>query len=254
MSSRAAKKRAERERGEDAARIGRIAEKQLSLWLTEALLTVNRAEEDKEGWDQFVQFPSSNDVSDFMDLAAASPSALVQVKASEATPHARMSLANALKLARYPGPAFVFAAQVTDNKVVAARLIHIGESEIESILRAAFDARKKRDSSLNRIDISIACPADCEVPCDARAIRAALERWVAKDPYRYVSTKGAWLANVGYGEHRKELRFTWREPTADDLEALSEFAVGLRKTASAPRIEVFDCAFRSNVTACFAPS
>ena len=243
MSSRAAKKRVERERGEDAARIGRIAEKQLSLWLTEARLTVNRAEEDKEGWDQFVQFPSSNDVSDFLDFAPASPSALVQVKASEATPHASMSLANALKLARYPGPAFVFASQVVDDKVVAARLLHIGENEIESILRAAFTARKKRDSTLNKIDVSVTYPVDFEVACEARAIRAALERWVGKDPYVYISTKRAWLANVGYGERRKEIRITWREPKAEDLEALSEFAVGLRKSADAPRIEVFDLRF-----------
>jgi hypothetical protein len=62
MSSRATKKRAERERGEEAARIGRLAERQVSFWLDQARLTVNSAALDKEGWDMFVQFPSDNEV------------------------------------------------------------------------------------------------------------------------------------------------------------------------------------------------
>src|SRR4051812_1374044 len=108
MAKKLVTKQQLRQQGEESKRIGRLAEKDASLRFTQAGLSVNRSEEDDQGWDLFLQFPDSTAITSFLDFAPPELSCLLQLKATmSADKDVRMTLRNALKLAKYPGPAFV---------------------------------------------------------------------------------------------------------------------------------------------------
>ena len=116
-----------REAGERAKRQGRLGQKEAALLLSRARLTVNESTEDDEGWDLFVQFPTSLEVTSFLDTAPPAHNCLVQVKTIEtADARVRMKLSNALKLAKAPVPSFVLVALVPDDRIEKLWLLHCG--------------------------------------------------------------------------------------------------------------------------------
>ncbi len=245
MSSRAKKKEEQRVQGEEAKRLGRAVEKELSLWLTKARLTANRAEEDEQGWDLFVQFPGTIEIAPLLDLAPASRSCLIQVKGTtNADGQVRLTLANALKLVNYPGPAFIFVAHVVGVDLAHVWLQHVDEPLVSRVLKRAAECINKKESSLNCIELALSMPAANSVSTEPEAVRAAIEREIGDDMYRYIERKKEWLADVGYGAHRKELTVAFGSgPASEHFDDLADFAIGLREELPVERLHVYDLRF-----------
>jgi hypothetical protein len=90
-------------------RIGRQGEKLFSLLCTEAGVTCNQSNEDDYGWDMLIEFPPPVDQNKPIDLRSVQLTASVQVKATRTRSRScRMSLQNALRMAKSPIPSFVF--------------------------------------------------------------------------------------------------------------------------------------------------
>lgn len=245
MASRGNGKKARREAGERAKQLGKLAQKEVSLALSRAGLTVNEALEDEQGWDLFVQFPTSLEPASFLDFAPPAHSCLVQVKASdEAEPRVRMNLSNALKLAKAPTPAFVVVARMAGQEIHELWAIHCGPDFIERVLARAATVDADTALSINRVSLDIPLPNEAGIPAHAERLKAALLAHLEAPPARYFEEKQGWIRDVGYGPSRKLLRVKFRDDASDaDYEELADFAVGLRERLPVRRIEVDDLRF-----------
>ncbi len=213
------------DRGEQSKKIGRLAEKEFSAWCTRADLTVNKSDEDDEGWDFFLQAKSSNSPRPFLDREAPAFNALVQVKATgDASGAVRMSLANALKLAKHGGPAFLFIAHVEGNDIATSWLIHCWKEFISRAIESAIAA--ENGLLLNERTLVFRPGVDDRV--SKETLRAKLDGAIG-DTKTYSPRKSALVESVGYDEQRYRVRL--RVPVEDGLDPdrqFGEFLVGAR--------------------------
>jgi len=214
------------ERGAENDVRGTLAQDEFKTWCTNNDLTANRATEDKEGWDFFVEFKSSNDPRPFLDHAAPTTKALVQVKASaEPEGEFRMKLSNARKLVTgHPGPAFVFVAHLESRALKKTWLMHCGSGFIERVLHALVEESSK---PLNHRFLTFRPAPDDEVTRET--LRTKIETGVG-DTRTYEQRKRELMETVGYDAHRYTL--TVRQDTGTHEEVLQDIvdlALGLRE-------------------------
>jgi len=229
-------------RGERAKKVGRIVEKDFSSWCTKNDLTTNKAEEDDEGWDFFVQSKAPHDRASFFDAVPPGLAALVQVKGSENNSgQFRMSLANALKLTRHLGPAFVFVATLAGSDIDKAFLVHWGKRQMRCALRAAAKP-SLTGRPLNKRMMTFT-PLE-EEAVTREHLRRELERHATKNSLRYVRTKEHYFRTVGYTDAAAEVSVRFRKKmTAADYTELADVAIGLQKTIKPDAVNVYDLRF-----------
>ena len=214
------------ERGAENDIRGTLAQDEFKTWCTYNDLTANRATEDKEGWDFFVEFKSSNEPRPFLDHAPPTAKALVQVKASaDAEGEFRMTLSNARKLATgHPGPAFVFVAHLEIRELEKTWLVHCGSDFIERVLRALTEDSSK---PLNdRVLTFRPAPGD-EVT--RATLRSKIETGVG-DTRTYEQRKRQLIETVGYDAHKYTVHVRHGSGTHEQvLQDIVDLVLGLRE-------------------------
>ncbi|MBK8256217.1 MAG: hypothetical protein IPK82_26565 [Polyangiaceae bacterium] len=245
MSSRAKTKKVARDRGEESRHLGVLAEREVSYRCTQAGFTVNKSDEDTQGWDFFLQVPMPNETHALLDLAPPQLSCLLQVKGTaSADGDTRMTLANALRLAKSPTPSFVLIASVSNSTIARWWLLHCGEAFIENVLKRLAKERQRQAETLNRIWLSLTGSDGELLSVDGTELRAAIARNVGTDTYAYLRQKELWLNTVGYHGATKSLVMSFDTTSPDErFVELARFAVGLEKSLPVDFIEVYDLRF-----------
>lgn len=214
------------ERGAENDVRGTLAQDEFKTWCTVNDLTANRATEDKEGWDFFVEFKSSNEPRPFLDHAPPTAKALVQVKAS-ADPEGefRMTLSNARKLVTgHPGPAFVFVAHLESRELKKTWLVHCGSDFIERVLRALAE-----DSSKPLNDRVLTFRPTLADEVTRTTLRSTIETGVG-DTRTYEQRKRQMIETVGYDAHKYTVKVRHGTGTQEQvLQDIVDLVLGLRE-------------------------
>lgn len=137
--------------------LGAWAEARFAALCSEHGVTRNKSDQDRLGWDYFLQFPSATIAHLPIDAQPIEREALVQVKSKVKWPAAAvLKLSNALRLAKTPRPAFVVlfvAANGREPVRIYAR--HIWINEISRILERARRAGDPEKVDLHRMTLTL---------------------------------------------------------------------------------------------------
>lgn len=137
-------------------RIGREGEKRFSLLCTEAGVTCNKSGEDDFGWDMLIEFPPRPQPDLPIDLRATQRCAIVQVKTTAGRGRScRISLDNALRLAKSPLPAFLFLVMLTKAGPPRYFVIHVWEALIGAWLKAGREADARGGTATHKEQVTV---------------------------------------------------------------------------------------------------
>lgn len=119
--------------------LGKAGESKFVSWCSDVGITINKAEEDKHGWDFLLELPVNRTTGAAFDLHKSNMICKVQVKATEGKKLSRsVELSNLHALATDPLPVFyLFLHFNNDATPVAAYLLYLDEGLIKRILKLA---------------------------------------------------------------------------------------------------------------------
>ena len=119
--------------------LGRAGEKKFASWCSDVGITINKAEEDKHGWDFLLELPVNRATGSAIDLHKSNVICKVQVKATEGKKLSKsIELSNLHALATDPLPVFyLFIHFSSDATPVEAYLLHLDGDIIRRILKLA---------------------------------------------------------------------------------------------------------------------
>lgn len=149
-------------------RIGRKGEKLFSLLCTEAGVSCNKSIEDDYGWDMLIEFPPPPQQRGPIDLRPVQLTASVQVKATRTRSRScRVSLQNALRMAKSPIPSFLFLAHIKEGKSPNYFVVHVWEDRIRDWLKVAREADARGVTAMNKEYVTVQFDAGDEHTDDA---------------------------------------------------------------------------------------
>lgn len=215
---------------DDVRWIGREGEKRFSLLCSRRMVTCNKADEDDRGWDFLIHFPPPAIVRIPIDQRSTGCAALVQIKATRVDARRwSITLKNALSLARSPLPAFIVCVGLDAEGGETFRAVHIWQTDIGRILKAARQAHFEGDEATNRRSISFDLGAD--------ATRADVLGWMSGEidaigESEYAAAKQMLLDTLGFEEGRGTARVTFSTASLEDF---ADLQLGIRKSLDIDR-------------------
>lgn len=120
--------------------LGRAGENKFVSWCSDVGITINKAEEDKHGWDFLLEFPVSRTTGAAHDLHKSNMICKVQVKSTEGKRLAKkVELSNLHALATDPLPVFYLFLHFNKNDANPsdAYFLHLDDSLIRRILKTS---------------------------------------------------------------------------------------------------------------------
>ncbi len=233
-----------------ALKIGKLGEKTLSKWATEADLIINRSDEDESGWDFVVEFPLDSEqpqTRTSLDKRIAPIQCLVQVKSTDSRTGKRdIKLSNWERLVKSPLPAFFLVCEFDGlNECQRAFLIHIDERLIRRVLKRLREADAAQSRPIHQIKSTLTYKEmHCIYPMNGNGLRATIVAHVGPSFNDYVVKKQKYVEEVGYenGGHIGEFTMTV-QPGEDPLQILVDHSMGLRGPLTVEKIRFTDLRF-----------
>lgn len=193
--------------------IGRAGEKYLSLLLSEAGLTCNPSTEDDGGWDLFVEWPGSTKVGP-IDTRPGPRSALIQVKSTISQRMSwNVSLANALRLAKSPLPAFLVMLSKSKDGRRAIYAIHVGNEYIRRILEVG----RRADAEQKLPHKSHLAVKFSQRDCHTEDFVEWVEGVIGVDVSEYSKNKKSYADTVGFEDRLYRMEFSFDGSNPDDF-------------------------------------
>ncbi len=189
--------------------IGDLGEDDFAKWCTINGLIYTKAQRDRMGWDFFVEFPANKSAETKIDETADLLKVVVQIKATRSDKkRVNLKLSAAKLLVETDLPAFIIAIQYNnDNTAIAASLIHIGNNEIERILKTAVEHFASGNTELQRSDISLNTTHATSLNVDGSGLSNLLRKHLPASISRYIADKAAFRKQCGYDEKSFKGRF-----------------------------------------------
>lgn len=214
--------------------LGAWAEAEFAALCSRQGVTRNKADQDRMGWDYFLQFPAETIPHLPIDAQPIEREALVQVKSkAKGPPVAKLKLSNALRLAKSPRAAFVILFLATDGtEPVRIFARHLWSEEIGGILERARRAGAPRQVDLHRMTVSLRM-TDVDDHTDDLIAWMASE--VGGQGDNYANVKGLIVATIG--QEGGGIHGTIQVASAD-LQALVDHQIGLPVPAPIERVTV----------------
>lgn len=220
--------------------LGGMAEYLLGYWAKQINVTANKANDDREGWDFFLQFPHPSVESDTaLDRRDSRIECFVQVKGTtEAQIRKSIKLSNWAKLVESPFPAFFLIFVYSDDSdPVSAYLIHVGERYISRVLQRLHKLKGEDESILNSRRVGIRwTDSDALSSLDGLGLRTAIESHMPNGMEEYTRWKLDTRASAG-DPIPNLLRWTKNFDSNDQAwQEVVDFAIGIRDSISVPNM------------------
>jgi len=197
---------------QDGRWTGRQGEKTFDLQCSLQHITCNRANEDDNGWDFFIQFPDRLSTPFLADETSSALCALVQVKTTKGPiKNWSISLQNALNLVRSPLPVFIVVYAIDADNESKAFGIHLWNAEIARVLFAVRQAEVEGSTRLNHRSITF--------PFGETNQRSDVLGWIRSEIEAagndYASQKVRLRETIGYEPARDVIRLDARDLTEE---------------------------------------
>lgn len=230
----------------------------------EAGIVVNDAHSDQRGWDLLFELPHLGMTQATMplDRRPGRLVARVQVKSGDSMALVgradgvvgtvgSIKLSNWEELIKWPQPAFYLVLDYEGGlRPQHAFLIHVGEDLIRKVLeRLRLESIKDPSISkkLHTKTMQLTwTEADRISPIDGASLMAIIERHVSAGQYAYVLNKSRIVEEVGYAAGNRLFLKIQTGPQGDvpALNALADFAIGVRSALVLDKAKIFDNRFQ----------
>lgn len=225
--------------------LGRLAEETFRTWISaETAITYNSSENDKEGWDFFLEFPFLEpERGRPWDTASPRIQCLIQVKGKDLNSltqkQRNVKLDNWQKLIYAPLPAFFVIYEFDGSVLQTAYLVHVDKQWMEKGLQRLRQARHGESTPLHKQSMTLTWSDDDKIePTTGRGLASAILQHIGHDFDTYVEEKqksrlGAgspipFLMHVRGGEYS----------SVDEMYTdLVDFALGIKESEFSVTIE-----------------
>jgi len=229
--------------------IGKVGEKFVGLWASQAGITSTLVQEDENGWDYYLELPRGSTGSSplALDLLPCTLSCFIQVKTiTSGEKRSRIKLSNWQKMVSSLAPWFVLVLVLDEhNEANEAFLVHVDSDQVADILKRLRETPPEQLFQLHKhhLDVTWRDLHLLEPPYSA-ALDDALRRHIGADPAVYAIAKRHWIETVGYDEVVQQFRATVDASSADEAkEMMVDLVVGLREEVPCSALKTADIRF-----------
>ncbi|WP_200251857.1 hypothetical protein [Thiococcus pfennigii] len=223
-------------------KIGTLGEKALQFLCAQASIVATRTDEDRLGWDYFLEVPSINAKYKSPDKTRSVLRCLVQVKTTTTRKQSVQIKVAALKpLIDADLPAYIVLFELKNNRLNRCHIRHLDQEIIERTLKSL---RQSRLSNFNRkkksVSLSIRFPSSAQIDITGDALARKLWLYVPTDISDYLKKKEQYRKWVGYDSIPMELKIqSDRSPYIE----LIEHDLGLVDQLNVPKLSLKDRRF-----------
>jgi hypothetical protein len=226
--------------------VGDLGEDDLRRWCTLHRLKRSKPEQDRLGWDYFIEFEPEVDNAVPLDRQSDLKKVLVQVKSTDRPSRSVRGKLSAFKhLVDADLPAFIahidYSGQQEPRRAV---LLHIGPTQIEAILHKVRKTEKAGRVDLHNVDMTLSLAEAAEIEAGGGNFRQLILEAIQHSGAEYVAAKAACRKACGYDEHSINAEFTLAPGTSG--EALVDLMIG--KVPSIPISEMVISKTRFGIT------
>jgi len=223
-----------RKRALDSERLGRLGERQFPLQCHPSF-HCNKAEEDRTGWDYYVEWPNQPASTGVMDTRPVPNSCVVQVKTIWASTQIVAAPLSAVeRLAKEPKPSFFYVMQMAeDGQLAAAHAVHIAGPFLERVLKTLRQAHVQGADPNNKTFSFSLKKWATSLSLEREAFGDFVEALVPQGMAAYIEQKRSQLNNLGYSGGRLTIRgkaqFSGREDIIDCFFGRADFPFDIQE-------------------------
>ncbi|WXG58864.1 MAG: hypothetical protein ROD09_09860 [Candidatus Sedimenticola sp. (ex Thyasira tokunagai)] len=207
-----------------------MGESTFSLWCADVGLIPNGSQVDKTGWDFFVEFPFSSEVSTH-EIHKSAFECKVQVKATDQNKRRlSITLSNLRRLITAQMPAFfVFIEFDGEDTAQRAFVVHIDNSLISKVLKRLHKLEQSdKDNNFNKRTMTIHYDNSHLLErLNGECLKQCLLTHIGDNIADYIASKKAHLESTGYEGGFGQMTFTTEGE--DNLKTLIDVSLGIEK-------------------------
>lgn len=226
--------------------LGKMGEDIFSFWCNSVGLVINKSQQnDKTGWDYYVEFPFENNLNSPLDMQKPPPECKVQVKSTDKR-YKRLSikLSNLHCLITAQMPAlFIFIEFDGFDSARSAYLVHVDEEIIKKVLKrlreidvyGKFHHPNKRTITIHydkshKLDV-----------LNGESLKAAILSHIGNDFEGYVKRKMEFLKSTGFEDGFGQISFT--TIGEENLKKLIDVSLGIEREVDVNNVRGTHCRF-----------
>jgi hypothetical protein len=237
----------------DTRKIGKLGEKALDSWATQADITINKADEDDQGWDFILEFPlptsRTSGRATSLDLRPFPLKCFIQVKSSDDRPSTwSPKLDNWERLVKNPLPAFFLGCEFDgQEECQRAYLVHIDEAYIRKVLKRLREASAEGVDDVHKSEMVFRYDESHRLPSlDGFGLAQAIRSHITPNLETYTAAKMEFVRTAGYETDGFRVTLTVQLPdiySHDPVEFIVDAALGIIPEIGPSRIEISDQRF-----------
>jgi len=224
--------------------LGLMGESTFTLWCADAGLIPNGSQIDKTGWDFFVEFPLSSDVSTH-EIHKAAFECKVQVKATDQNKgKLSITLSNLRRLITAQMPAFfVFIEFNGEDAAQRAFVVHIDNDLITKVLKRLHQLEQSdENNNFNKRTMTIHYDdSHLVAKLNGEGLKQSLLTHIGNNIAEYIAIKKAHLESTGYEDGFGQI--TFNTEGEDNLKALIDVSLGIEKQVDISKFKGVDTRF-----------
>ena len=210
--------------------LGKLGEYAFASMCAHVGLIANGSMIDKTGWDFYVEFPISQDIS-ANELHKSAVNCKVQVKATDKREGKwQITLSNLRQMATSQMPSFyIFLEFDCKNEPQRAYVVHIDDKYVFKILKRIREVEQKDSSvELNNKKMTIHYNEKNELSSlDGMNLQATLLQYIGKNYSEYIESKNNYLKKCGFEDGCGKMKFSI-DSENDGLHQLIDLSLGLK--------------------------
>jgi hypothetical protein len=191
-------------------RVGPLGEKVFCTWASEENAILNKAYDDRGGWDFILEFPVQHPFAvDIPDKKEEAYQCFIQIKSTDSPKQSRsVKMSNWKRLVETPLPAFFLVLRF-DRKRTCQRafLVHVWEEEIARVLRRARELGVKGEGDrLHKYSLSLTWHTQDRLrKLTGKSLLTKIAKTVGPSPAAYSEKKLRLRKSVGYDTANAQL-------------------------------------------------
>ncbi|KRW26399.1 hypothetical protein AO727_10285 [Acinetobacter baumannii] len=210
--------------------LGQLGESTFAMWCAQVGLIANGSAIDKTGWDYYVEFPISSNITTH-ELHKSAFECKVQVKATDKRDRKlAITVSNLRRMATAQMPAFyVFLEFDGKNEVQNAFIVHIDNELVYKILKRVHQIEQSENNKdLNKKTITLTYSEQHRLEkLDGENLKQNLLKYIGENYSDYISSKNKYLQECGFEDGHGIVKFSIEGE--DGIRKIIDASLGLEK-------------------------
>lgn len=191
--------------------LGQLGESTFAMWCAQVGLIANNSSIDKTGWDYYVEFPISSNITTH-ELHKSAFECKVQVKATDKQDRKlSVTVSNLRRMATLQMPAFyIFLEFDGKNEVQNAFVLHIDNELIYKILKRVHQIEQSENNKdLNKRTITLTYSEQQRIEkLDGENLKQTLLKYIGENYSDYIVSKNKYLQECGFEDGYGTVQFS----------------------------------------------